>query len=655
MAYDNQRRERGLFPAFSFVTRILPQSVVASAARPIEAAQPGSPSQAAPPLADMQRYTERGKEQQDYKLLDFTPPSPPPPPPAAPQGHGEWMKFERSRYRYAAPDKNPIYPIALAERVPITAYYGLSWALPYLPVFVPVVSHVLANRVRFAWEQVRGKFDRFSAYRQIFKGVLSPLGDMPLPQPVHDYFEDAAFARQRLDGPNPLLIARVDSLWLSLHMPDLTPAKFLAVTGADLSLALANNTLYACDYGLLQRSLLPPGPRDSRWRETYLPAPIVLFWYAPGHLAGSDLVPVAIQVDQPGAVVMNQPDYTQPAVPVPVPLYTPQDGPAWALAKQLVQTADQNHQVNSTHIGRTHWVVEPFALAVPRQLPPDHPLYVLFEPHIRFTLAVNDTTIPLITERGKIFGTIYAGTLEETRQIMITTHAEWGFKDLDLEADLQKRGMDTYPGHYPYREDARRLWTATRKFVHDYLRVFYEFDGQVAADEHLQNFVAELQDPARGNLHGLPLPTGGLATFEELVTIAAQLVFTAGPQHAAVHYPQLEYFSYVPASAGAAWRPPPLGAAEVTPDRALDTLPPTHNAVVQFQTDSIGSYRYDRFGRYHRYRLGRLADPQIQQILATFRADLQAIEAEIQHDNHTIRVRPYVYLLPSGIPNSINI
>jgi arachidonate 15-lipoxygenase len=448
-----------------------------------------------------------------------------------------------------------------------------------------------------------------------------------------------------------VLIARVpDAAWLASKLPNYTAAQFQATTGRSLTAELGN--LYHCDYALLQASLRPPAARDTRWRETYLPAPVVLFWYHPGALAGSDLVPVAIQVDPPGAVAWDQPDPALPAVAVPPLTVTPADGPAWALAKTLVQSADQNHQVCSTHVGRTHWVVEPVALAVPRQLPPDHPLYLLLEPHIRYTLAVNDTTIPLITEQGRIFATIYAGTLEETRQIMKETHARWSLADLALEADLQARGMDGYPGHYPYREDARRLWQATREFVAEYLGIYYTTPSQVQGDTHLQAFLTELADPARGNLRGV-----AASSVPQLVELVAQILFICGPQHAAVHYPQLEYFTYVPASAGAAWRPPPLRAAEVAPDRTLATLPPTHHAVVQFQTDQIGDYRYDRYGDYRRYHLGNSRDPAVRAAVDAFGLRLRQVQQEIAQDNAdpAKRPRPYVYLLPDNIPNSINI
>lgn len=633
MAYDNRRDQTNLLVDHGFFTAVLPGSLATTLATPIARLHPSAPDDDPPVLEDMNRYAAGSR-------------SP----------HDAWLTLERRRYRYTAPADNPVAPIALAARVPLTANYDLRWAARYMPVLLPVLGHVLASRVRFAWQRLRGTYDRFAAYRQIYDGVL-PCGDLPVPAPVHDYFEDAAFASQRLDGPNPVQIARVpDRDWVTRKLPAYTPAQFAAATGHDLDAELAAGNVYACDYELLQASLRPRARRDSRWRATYLPAPILLLWYGPGRLRGSDLVPVAIQLDQPDAVTWDQPDFRRPAVAVPPALVTPDMSERWALARTLVQCADQNIQVNSTHVGRTHWLIEPFALAVPRQLPPDHPLYLLAEPHIRFTLAVNQTTIPLITVPGKIFSAIYAGTLQETRQIMIDTHARWSFRELALERDLQARGMDTYPGRYPYREDARRLWAATFAFVDRYLRIFYRSDVDVVRDAYLQAFVDELVDPARGNVRGL-LAGPRLATVDELVEIVAQFVFTCGPQHAAVHYPQLEYFTYVPASPGAAYLPPPIGDQPVRPDRTLATLPPEHHAIVQFQTDQIGNYRYDRFGDYSRYRLGRSQVPGVPEAIAAFDRELGRVQQDIERDNHdpAVRARPYVYLLPSNIPNSINI
>jgi len=84
----------------------------------------------------------------------------------------------------------------------------------------------------------------------------------------------------------------------------------------------------------------------------------------------------------------------------------------------------------------------------------------------------------------------------------------------------------------------------------------------------------------------------------------------------------------------------------------LESLPPIERAAEQFQTNQIANYRFDRFGHYDHYRLGRVKEAA--QAIATLQASLDQITATITARNQT-RPRPYTYLLPKNVPNSINI
>src|SRR5207237_10363668 len=75
-------------------------------------------------------------------------------------------------------------------------------------------------------------------------------------------------------------------------------------------------------------------------------APLALFALPQG---GKSLAPVAIQCS-----------------PVPGdgnPIFTPQDGYNWLIAKTTVQIADGNFHEAVSHLGRTHLFIEPFVLA----------------------------------------------------------------------------------------------------------------------------------------------------------------------------------------------------------------------------------------------------------------------------------------------------
>lgn len=656
MAYRNRRAEGVAAFHAELLTEILPHALLGSLRAMTSAAPPMPASVPAPPPASDEAVS----------LASAGAPSPggarvPEPDAAAAEAA---LARARRDYTYAPKtETSPLGALAVAERFPFAADYDLSWALPYLRLYLGVGVHVAAARAWFFGQQLRGTFDLYRSYREVYFGERRP------PDLIDTWHTDDDFGRYRVDGADPMTLQRVRARQeLALVMPDFTDEMFARAMGGGPGLGeeIDAGRIYVLDYSLLAAAQRPrmlprdlgvfaPARRDSRWRETYLAAPIAVFCERPGVLARSELVPVAIQLDQPDSEVVHQPPPWPtggggPQRVLRPPIVLRGEGARWDYAKTLVQSADQNLQVCSTHVGRTHWLAEAFALAVPRQLPPQHWLHLLLEPHVRYVLATNRRTLPLLTEPGRIFGDIYAGKLEETRAIMSETHRRWSFRDLRFDRDLARRGVEGLR-YYPYRDDAAELWRATRGFVAKIAARQCPSDADVRSDRYVQGFYAELVDPARGNLRDV-VEGDALDSVEKLIDLVAQYIFTAGPQHAAVHYPQRDYFGYVPASPGALWQPPPLRAEDATEELRAASLPPLKNALVQWHTDHIGDYRYDRFGDYSRYRLGRVA--AFSDDIAWLQSELAAIEARIAARNRT-RVRPYVYLLPSNIPNSITI
>ena len=186
--------------------------------------------------------------------------------------------------------------------------------------------------------------------------------------------------------------------------------------------------------------------------------------------------------------------------------------------------------------------MEPFCLATPRQLSYDHPVRLLLQPHTRYTLATNNAAYNYFVDRRRIYFKFYAGTLEESRQILIDSHREKRFMDLELEAELSARGVSAQPHHYPYRDDLRLWRSPIREFVHEYLCAFYSRDESVQYDAEIQAWARELMSPDCGALVGL-VPDERLDTVDKLVDLLAQVLFVAGPGHAAQHYSEMYYCS----------------------------------------------------------------------------------------------------------------
>ena len=179
-----------------------------------------------------------------------------------------------------------------------------------------------------------------------------------LPPIAKDFHLDSTFAELRLAGPNPILIQRIDR-------PDdrfpVTDADFqVALPGDTVAAAGAEGRLFLVDYQKLdgiETGIAPSGiPK-------YLYAPLALF---ATNKETRKLTPVAIQCRQrPG------PDN---------PIFTPDDGYNWRIAKTIVEIADGNYHQAITHLGRTHLTLEPFIVAAHRQFGPNHPPRAL-QPH----------------------------------------------------------------------------------------------------------------------------------------------------------------------------------------------------------------------------------------------------------------------------------
>ena len=221
-----------------------------------------------------------------------------------------------------------------------------------------VVSDALRLNVKLSAAPVSAKsIDEFA-------GLFRTIG---LPPVSKTYANDDAFAGMRVIGPNPVMIRRLTERDARFPFSD---SDFRAVLPNDsFDAALAEGRAYLADYSVLDGIDCSSFPH----RQKYVYAPLALFVV---NKATKRLTPVAIQCKQ------------QPGPENPI--FTPHDGYNWLIAKTIVEIADGNIHEPSTHLGRTHLLMEPFVVSTFRQLAPNHPLAVLLAPHFQGTLAINE-------------------------------------------------------------------------------------------------------------------------------------------------------------------------------------------------------------------------------------------------------------------------
>ncbi|MGK4003780.1 lipoxygenase family protein [Sorangium sp. So ce1036] len=458
-----------------------------------------------------------------------------------------------------------------------------------------------------------------------------------LPEIASVYQDDASFAWMRVAGPNPLVIRRVASPGARFPVTD---AQYRAVMGDDDTLARAGEEgrLYLADYAALSR--LVPGSAPDQ--QKYVEAPLALFAVPAAGAPSRLLRPVAIQCAQaPGAAS---------------PIFTPSDGVAWEVAKLHVEVADGNYHEMISHLGQTHLVIEAFAMATPRQLAPEHPVNVLLTPHLQGTLAINDAAEADLVAPGGPVDNLLAGTIASSVQLAVDSVLGYRVNQQFLPAALASRGVDD-PGalpSYPYRDDALLLWGAIHPWVSRYLALYYTSDADVQGDYELQGWFAELSSPSGGGLKDIG-EDGALRTVGYLATLLTHVIFTASAQHAAVNFPQRSIMSFTPAYPLAAYAPAPSVAEGLPSSEIYRHLPPLQQALLQINVMMLlGGVYYSRLGDYDRNIPGAyFTDPRVREPLEAFQRALIEIEATIGKRN--LQRNPYVFLLPSQIPQSINI
>jgi arachidonate 15-lipoxygenase len=292
-------------------------------------------------------------------------------------------------------------------------------------------------------------------------------------------------------------------------------------------------------------------------------------------------------------------------------------------------------------------------MATHRQLPTNHPVSLLLRPHFACTLAINDAARRILVAPDGGVDRLLSSTIDNSRVLAVKGLQSYRFNDAMLPKQLQSRGVDD-PDRlpiYPYRDDALLIWDAIHHWVSDYVSLYYATDQEVQQDRALQAWASEVTAHNGGRIRGFGEAEGGLQTQSYLVDALTLIIFTASAQHAAVNFPQRDVMSYAPAIPMAGYLPASVVAEEVTQQDYLKLLPPLDQAQRQYNLLALlGAVYYNKLGDY---APSHFTDPKVNPLVQSFQHKLQQIEETIAQRNQTRP--PYEYLLPSRIPQSINI
>ena len=455
-----------------------------------------------------------------------------------------------------------------------------------------------------------------------------------------------------LQGGIPL-----DTLLAKLPISDAIFQSVVGDRGITLESAARDGHLFVCDYTMLvgAKGSTVYGLEGGPMR--YPVAPIALFYWnrtpPPGYppQPRGVMQPIAIQLGQ-----AHDPETT--------PIFTPKDLGKWTVAKTFVMSASAIQHETVAHLGACHLTIEPMIVATNRQLPTAHPIHALLKPHFRFTLAINDDALTSLVTPGGVVATNIGTSIESSMGMVRDAHLAWRFDEQEPGRLFEARGVgrDQLPD-FPFRDDTLLVWDALSSFVGSYLRLYYAGDADVVADTELQAWIGDLVSKKCAGVQGMnrlvkmgpaDAPVYQIQSLEYLIRVITQIIYIAGPLHASVNYAQYPLLSLASSAPGGVYKAPPTRSSG--PVDPIEWLPPHDVALYQVSfVYLLAMIQYDTLGVYSTDpRTPYFADPRVADLVADFQGDLATAEIEIRKRNRT-RLIPYVYQLPSMIPNSISI
>ena len=475
-------------------------------------------------------------------------------------------------------------------------------------------------------------------YKKFKDYLFFNISSYPNPEFIDNFQQDVYLGLQRVAGINPVII---QGLTQENGLPENFKAQDIVnkLTPQSYEQALEEGRLYLTDYSMLQ-PIADSFVEEEGYRK-YVTAPIALYYRQDNGL----LKPLGIQLYG-----------TKPTDNNTNPIYTPEDGTDWLMAKTFVQAADGTHHELWTHATRIHYVVESIIMCSYRNLHQNHPLFPLLYPHLQYTLNINSKPLFEKTPEGKIpgFGKMFACDNDTLVDFMGKGMRTYHFKEMAFPNDIKNRNMEDPKLYYPYRDDGKLVWEAVHKFVKEYINCFYKSARDVIEDSELQRWSKEIGGSRIENNCEIPGFPTQFNNIDDLIETITNIIFIITGHHSCVHFGQHQYAGYVPNMPFSVYAPasknfskkdlmklfPPFGKLSLSIGMAFYQTFIFY--ITDFKINRMGDYELDMF------------DGRSNNIIQKYQENLQKIAKEIDHRNQT-RTFPYSLMNPKNIPNGVTV
>lgn len=578
-----------------------------------------------------------------------------------------------------------------------------------------------------------------------------------LPAPAlagfNTWSEDVEFGRRVLQGCHASVLRVCHKIPSCVNPPKDALVPYLR-PGFTLEDEAAAGRVYALDYAFLRDHVPTDADRPSGWtrHDRGCTAPLCLLYLADDPLSARArdgggrnalcLVPIAIVLEPslpsaaeraaaeaekkrraagPQAAAASPPSSpAAAAAAAPAPAadaagaarapkgcltFTPADATwDWRTAKAHVLCADSQYHFLGSFYLRSHAVLEPFALALRRQLSPMHPLFKLLRPHLRYVLAATVELRRAVIEPGQAAETLFGvaaspkpGILQATARsslrdeqekrksrfsdgeqarsgwgrfapakppkgpslaevprtgvesFLMDEYSRWRFEDQAFPSTLTERGLDGKEKlqNYPYRDDGILLWSSIVDFVDEYVKIYYQTDADVRNDHELQAFWHEA---AIAGHKKREFPFLKLDHVDAVCRVCATLMWMCTGQHSTYRSGMYDEYA-VPMFRPTYMRgKPPTERGQCTEITFLDSMPNITDTVAMAAMSAVLSSSGKRNPRLINVNVFEqyIADERPAAALQRFANALEKVESVIVVCNQR-RHMPYPHMMPSCV------
>ncbi|XP_038900328.1 linoleate 13S-lipoxygenase 2-1, chloroplastic-like [Benincasa hispida] len=502
-----------------------------------------------------------------------------------------------------------------------------------------------------------------------------------------NWLSDSEFARQTLAGLNPYCIQLVKSWPLK---SELNPEEYgppesgfttelvqkLIGNSITVEEAITQKKLFVLDY---HDTLMQYVEKVRSIKRTTLYGSRTLFFLN----ADDTLTPLAIELTRPP--MAGKPQWKQ----VFSPSTHATNAWLWRLAKAHVLAHDSCVHQLIIHWLRTHCCMEPYAIALNRQLSTMHPIYRLLHPHFRFNMRINSNAREILINAGGIIESTFSAASYSMEFSSLVYKKEWQFNTQALPEDLIRRGMaerDESALHglklaikdYPFANDGLILWEALVEWMTEYVNHYYPNEKAIKNDKELKAWWKEIKEkghPDKKKEAGWP----SLKTPKDLIQIVSTIAWVGCGHHSAVNFIQYAHAGYFPSRPSIARTNMPTEDFDQIPEEfisnpegvMLEAFPSIAQASTVAQTMLIlSAHSPDEEYIGKKIEPAWAEDPIIAKAFDKFKMKLDKMEKtiDLRNENNELKNRrgaglvPYEVLKPTsgfgvtgkGVPYSVS-